>query len=488
MSVVAVAIFLGTVDGSIVNIALPTIVDDFETSFAAVQWVPLSYLLTQATLVLGMGRLGDIAGRNAIFVAGFVVFTIGSVLCGLAPGVGWLIAFRVFQGVGSALIFSMQFALVTESFPPQERGKALGLIGTIVSTGIISGPIIGGIIIDAVDWRWIFYVNLPIGIVGILAAVRYLPHSKPGGGERFDLRGGAAFFVALLTLLLGLTLGQERGFGSVDVVALYVASAAAAVWFLRTEQRVEHPIVDLRMFRSGDFSVSLATRFTTFASLAGVSILLPFYLTDVLGLAPLEVGLAMTALPLLMGSSAPFAGAWSDRNGVRPVAMVGLVVLLIGFAAGTWLLDVDSPIWVFVLVAAILGLGFGTFQSPNNSAIMGSVPPERLGVASSLITVTRTTGWITGIAVLGTVWAARTASYAGGGEAEDAPAAAQADGLGDVLIVSTLVVLATVVLLWIAWRGKWDAAAPTTVTGLDASATEEPGTVPNLDSAFRTDT
>jgi EmrB/QacA subfamily drug resistance transporter len=487
MTAVAVAVFLGTVDGSIVNIALPTIVDDFETSFAAVQWVPLSYLLTQATLVLGMGRIGDIAGRKAAFVAGFAVFILGSVLSGLAPGIGWLIGFRVLQGVGSALIFSMQFALVTESFPPHERGKALGLIGTIVSTGIISGPILGGIIIDAVDWRWIFYVNLPIGIVGILVALRYLPHSKPAGGERFDLQGGAAFFVALLTLLLGLTLGQERGFASADVVALYAVSAASAGWFLRTERRVEHPIMDLRMFESRDFSASLATRFATFAALAGVSILLPFYLTDVLGLAPREVGLAMTALPLAMGSIAPVAGSWSDRNGVRRVAVVGLVVLLIGLAAGAALLDVDTPIWAFVLVAGLLGLGFGTFQSPNNSAIMGSVPPERLGVASSLITVTRTTGWITGIAVLGTVWAARTTAYAGGGEAEDAPAAAQADGLGDVMAISVVVVLvATVLLSWV-WRGRWQ--SPGRGSGRDRAGAqlEEPGWVPNLDSGTPTE-
>jgi len=456
MTAVGVAVFLGTVDGSIVNIALPTIVDDFDTTFSAVQWVPLSYLLTQATLVLGMGRLGDIAGRKAMFVAGFAVFTIGSVLSGLSPTIEWLILFRVVSGVGSALIFSMQFALITESFPPSERGKALGINGTIVSTGIISGPIIGGLIIDAVDWRWIFYVNLPIGIIGILAALRYIPHTKPGGGERFDFKGGALFFVGLLTLLLSLTTGQERGFTEASVVALYAVAVLSLVGFVMVENRVEHPMLDLQMFQSRDFSISLFARFATFTAMAGISLILPFYLTDVLGLTPRGVGFAMTALPIAMGTVAPLAGAWSDRNGVRRVAMGGLFVLVAAFAFNWLVLDVDTAIWAFVIGAFLLGIGFGVFQSPNNSAVMGAVPHERLGVASSLITITRITGWITGIAVMGTVWAVRTVSYSGGGAAEDAPAAAQAAGLTDVLLVSLAIVVAVMLLSWRVWRGRWD--------------------------------
>jgi EmrB/QacA subfamily drug resistance transporter len=453
-----VAVFLGTVDGSIVNIALPTIVDDFDTSFGAVQWVPLSYLLTQATLVLGMGRLGDIAGRKAMFVTGFAVFTIGSVLSGLSPSVEWLILFRVVSGIGSALIFSMQFALITEAFPPSERGKALGINGTIVSTGIISGPIIGGLIIDAVDWRWIFYVNLPIGIIGILAALRYIPHTKPGGGERFDFKGGALFFVGLLTLLLSLTTGQERGFTDTFVIALYAVAVLSLIGFVMLENRTAHPMLDLHMFRSRDFSISLFARFATFTAMAGISLVLPFYLTDVMGLAPRGVGFAMTALPVAMGVTAPLAGAWSDRNGVRRVAMGGLYLMVIAFVVAWLVLGADTPIWAFVVSALLFGLAFGIFQSPNNSAVMGAVPSERLGVASSLITITRITGWITGIAVMGTIWAVRTVSYAGGGAAADAPAAAQASGLTDVLIVSLAVVVGVTLLSWRVWRGRWDTA------------------------------
>lgn len=456
MVAVGVAVFLGTVDGSIVNIALPTIVDDFGTTFGVVQWVPLSYLLVQATLVLAIGRLGDIAGRKRMFVAGFAVFTVGSALAGISPAAGWLIFFRVIQGVGSALIFAMTFALITESFPPSERGKALGIQATIVSTGIIAGPIIGGLIIDAVDWRWIFYVNIPIGIVGSLAALRYLPNARPAGTGRFDFGGGALFFIGLLSLLLSLTIGQERGFVDEYVLGLYAAAALSLAFFVAVETRVEHPLLDLSMFRSGDFSVSLLSRFATFAALSGISILLPFYLTDVIGLTPLGVGLAMTALPVAMGSIAPAAGAWSDRNGVRRVAMIGLVILLFGFGAARFVLGVDTAVWAVAVVAFLLGLGFGIFQSPNNSAIMGAASRDRLGVASGLVTVTRITGWITGIAVMGTVWAVRTVGYAGGGAAEDAPAASQAAGLTDVLVLSTVLVAAITALSWLAWRGRWN--------------------------------
>lgn len=456
MTAVGVAVFLGTVDGSIVNIALPTIVDEFGTSFGVIQWVPLSYLLVQATLVLGMGRLGDIAGRKSMFIIGFAIFTAGSALSGLSPTVAWLIVFRVVQGIGSALIFSMTAALITESFPPSERGKALGVNGTIVSTGIISGPILGGLIIDAVDWRWIFYVNLPVGIVGILAALRYLPHSKPESRERFDLNGAVLFFVGLLTLLLGLTLGQDLGFADPLVLSLYVMAGVSLASFIVVEQRVLHPMLDLHMFRSRDFSISLFARFVTFAAMSGISLILPFYLTNVLGLAPRGVGFAMAALPVTMGIVAPLAGAWSDRNGVRRVAMVGLVLMVVAFGVARLFLDVDTPIWLFVIAAFLLGLSFGTFQAPNNSAVMGAVPHARLGVASGLITITRITGWITGIAVMGTIWAVRTSAYAGGDAAEDAPAVAQAAGLSDVLLISMGVLAAITLLSWRMWRRRWD--------------------------------
>ena len=191
MAAVGMGTLLATIDGSIVNLALPTLSRVFDSTFAVVQWVVLAYLLTQATLTLGFGRLGDMIGKKPIFTSGFAVFTFGSVLAALSPTIGFLIAARVVQALGAAMIFALGFAITTEAFPPSERGKALGINGTTVSLGIMAGPILGGIILEATDWRWIFLVNLPIGIIGTITAIRFVPNTKPEGGQRFDFAGAA---------------------------------------------------------------------------------------------------------------------------------------------------------------------------------------------------------------------------------------------------------------------------------------------------------
>jgi EmrB/QacA subfamily drug resistance transporter len=449
---VAMAIFLGTVDTSIVNVALPTLVDEFDTSFGVVQWVVLAYNLTQATLVLSIGRLGDMIGKKVIFTMGFGVFTVGSMLAGLSPTVGALIAFRVLQAVGAAMIFALGFAITTEAFPPTERGKALGINGTMVSLGIITGPIIGGLILEAADWRWIFYVNLPIGIIGTITAVRFVPNTKPGGGRRFDFIGAFLFFAALLAVLLGLTWGQTRGFTDPAILGLFAFSAVTMAAFVGVERRVEEPMVDLTIFAYPDLTVNLITGFITFVGLSGLLLLLPFYLTDVLGYGPRGIGLLLGAVPLALGLVAPFSGSLSDRIGSRPVTVTGLAVLTAGFAFAAFALDTDTSAMVFIAVGLVIGIGMGIFQSPNNSAILGAVPQHRLGITSGILTINRLTGFMTGVAVIGTIWAARTASYAGGGTAEDAPAAAQASGLSDTLTLTAALVAGALVLgLWM-WR------------------------------------
>jgi EmrB/QacA subfamily drug resistance transporter len=189
MAAVGVSILLSTIDATIVNVALPTFVRDLNTNFPTVQWVVLSYLLTQATLILGIGRLGDMFGKKRLFTIGFIIFTLGSVLCGLAPTVYWLIVFRVVQAVGAALLLALGMAIITEAFPQTERGRALGISGAIISVGIVVGPTLGGLIIAALSWRWIFFVNLPIGIIGTLLGIRFVPDFRPTGRQKFDYWG-----------------------------------------------------------------------------------------------------------------------------------------------------------------------------------------------------------------------------------------------------------------------------------------------------------
>jgi EmrB/QacA subfamily drug resistance transporter len=463
MSAVAMAIFLATIDGSIVNLALPTLVRELQISFATVQWVVLAYLLTLTTLMLGIGRLADIRGKKPIFVAGFVVFTVGSVLCAFSPTVYWLIAFRIVQAIGGAMMLALGAAIVTEAFPPQERGKAMGIIGSTVSIGIVAGPLLGGLIISVLSWHWIFLVNLPIGIIGTIMAMRFVPALQPPGGQHFDYGGAATLCISLLALLLGLTLGQEQGFGQPFVLGLFAVWLVFLGVFIAIELRIPSPMIDLRLFQNRQFSVNLGTGLITFVAIAGVFILMPFYLENILGYPIQWVGPLLAVVPVMLGVMAPLAGVLSDRFGTRPITVAGLVVLLMGYLAIATLRPETTALGYIVRLAPI-GIGMGIFQSPNNSAVMGAVPRERLGIASGLLSVTRTLGQTIGIAVMGAIWAGRVAAYMGGepvGATTSAPAAIQVAAMRDtffVVVVLVGIALAVAVWAWMQERGRVTAA------------------------------
>jgi EmrB/QacA subfamily drug resistance transporter len=451
---VAMGIFLGTIDGSIVNVALPTLATEFGTSFGVVQWVSLGYLLTQATLTLGFGRLGDMVGKKRIFTAGFAVFTIFSVLAGLAPTVQLLILARILQAVGAAMIFALGFAITTEAFPPSERGRALGINGAMVSLGVIVGPVLGGLLIDLASWRWIFLVNLPIGIIGTITAMRFVPATTPRAQQSFDWLGAGAFLVAFASLLGSLTYGQEAGFNDPLVAVGLVLSVVVFAAFVAIERRVDHPMVDLGLFANPTLSVNLVTGFLQFVAIAGLLVLLPFYLESTLGFSTRQTGLLLASVPVTLGILAPLSGALSDRLGTRPVSVVGLVVSLAGFTLAASALDLETTAVRFVLVGLVIGAGIGLFQSPNNSAILGAVPMNRLGITSGMLTINRISGQIVGIAVMGTIWATRTTAYAGGGTAESAAPVYQSEGITDALwaMVGVMALAVTVALL--AWRSE----------------------------------
>ncbi len=412
MASVGLGVFLSTLDGSIVNVALPTLTDEFDASIAAIQWVVLGYLLTIGTLILIVGRLGDMYGKKGIYTTGFTVFTLASMTAGLSPNVQALIGFRIVQAVGAAMVAALGIAILTEAFPPHERGRALGMIGSIVSIGIIAGPTLGGILIDQFSWRWIFFVNLPIGILGTLAALRWVPNIRPQGRQQFDVPGAITMFVTLLALLLALTLGQDLGYGSAPIIGLFVVALVSFGAFLAIERRAAQPMINLEIFKNILFSVNLANGFLVFLPLAGIFFVAPFFLTNAMGLDPLQVGLALAAAPVAIFFVSPVAGWWADRVGPRPITVLGLVVLLLGWLA-MQRLDANTTLGGFVLLLAPIGIGMAIFQSPNNSIIMGSVRPERLGIAGGLLSLTRTLGQVAGIAVVGTVWSLITAREGG---------------------------------------------------------------------------
>ena len=447
LAAVSMGVFLATIDGSIVNIALPTLTEEFDVPFATVQWVVLAYLLTWATLSISIGRLGDMIGKKPIYTSGFAVFTLGSVLAGFSPTIYWLIGFRVFQAVGAAMVLSLGIALLTEAFPANERGKALGIAGSVVSVGIVLGPTLGGLIIEALDWRWIFFVNLPVGIIGTLAAQRLLPRSTPPGGQRFDFVGAFLFLVTLLTLLLGLSLGQERGFSDSLVLALLGASVIAGAGFLMVEQRVHQPMLDLAMFENSDFSLGLFNGFLVFTALSGMFVTAPFFLFDTLELSTRTGGLVLASSPIMLGIIAPYSGRISDRIGSRPVAVVGLAIVMFGYLV-MQTLGADSSVWHVAAAMLPIGAGMGVFMSPNNSAIMGAVAPERLGVAGGTLSLNRLIGQIVGIAGLSTFWITRLDARAlSATEAE-----AGAGAFRDVNLAAAGLLAIATVLAWRAYR------------------------------------
>jgi len=329
LSAVAMGIFLATIDGSIVNVALPTLVTALNADFAVVQWVVLSYLLTITTLLAVVGRLADMYGRKQLYNSGFVVFTIGSLLCGLAPSVGWLIGFRVLQGVGAALILALGLALVTEAFPPQERGRALGIA---VSIGIVTGPTLGGIIIENLSWHWIFFVNVPIGILGTYLVWRNIPVTRPPGGQAFDFGGAATLFLGLLGILLGLTTGQQEGFTSPQALGLFAFGLFFLGALVFIQRRHPQPIIDPVLFRNRLFTINLITGLLVFIGL-GSSVLIPFYLETVLGYGVQQVGLLLAVVPIALGIVSPISGVLSDRVGSRPISALGLAVTMVGYVA-----------------------------------------------------------------------------------------------------------------------------------------------------------
>lgn len=448
---VSMGTFLATIDSSIVNVALPTLNQVFKTDFATVQWVVLGYLLTVTTLMLSIGRLGDMRGKKPLYVAGFVIFTLGSLTCALSPNIYFLIAARVFQALGASMTMALGSAILTEAFPPKERGRVLGMNGAIVSIGIVLGPTLGGIILNSLSWHWIFFVNLPVGIMGILAVLKFVPNLKPVCDEHFDLGGAATLLLSVLSLLVGLTIGQERGFTSLPVLVLWSGFIIFLVLFILIEKRNRQPMVELDLFKNRLLSINLATGFMVFICSSGTTLLMPFFLENILNYPAIQVGMLLAVVPIGMGIIAPISGALSDRFGTRPLTVIGLLVTLSGFVAISTL-STHTTALGYILRFIPMGVGLGIFQSPNNSAIMGTAPRERLGIISGMMAMTRTLGQTTGNAVLGALWASWTFLHAGmvlQGGATAAPAAAQVAGLQNTFHVTIGIVFVALVLsIW----------------------------------------
>lgn len=452
---IGLGVLMFTIDTSAVNIVLPTLVKTLHTSFATIQWVVLSYLLIITALVLGAARLGDMFGKKQLYLWGLILFTISSLLCGLAPSVGWLIGFRALQGLGAVFISGLGAAIITEVFPNSERGRALGIIGAIVSLGIALGPTVGGLLIGLGGWRTIFFVNVPIGIFASFIIVCFVPPSVGRGvKQRFDGLGALLMTVMLTCFALGMTEGQNRGFGTRTTLTLLAVAAISLVCFLVIEARIKQPMLDLQIFRNLQFSLSLLMGLLVFIVVTGVIFILPFFLELVKQYPTQRVGLLLAVSPVLGGIIAPISGSLSDRFGSRIISLIGLVLMVCGCLLLSTL-DAQLTELGYILRVAPFGVGLGMFQSPNNSAIMGGVTRERLGIASGLLSLTRTLGQTTGLPLLGAVFATLTltsAHLAQNTNVIAAPAEALVYGVQGTFRIAALLLGADAVLTAAVWR------------------------------------
>ncbi len=458
MLAVGLGVFMGALDMSIINISLPTLLEQLETNFATVQWVVIGYVLVITSTMMGAARMGDMYEKKKLNNWGLALFTIGSLLCGFAPNVGWLIGFRVLQGLGAVLMQALGIAIIVEAFPPWERGRALGIMGSIISVGISLGPAIGGIIIGMVGWRWIFLIKVPLGIIAIIASLRFLPKVAPRQvNQRFDVLGAIVLLVTLGCFALGMTIGQIHGFMNGPVLTMLSLAFIGIITFLGIEKRVRQPMVDLTLFRNISFGLNLMMGFFAFITLGGVFIM-PFFLQLVKHYTPQQIGLIMMITPVTVALVSLLSGMLSDRFGTRALTIIGLFILAGGcYSIST--LNEEVGVVGYLIRMFPLGLGLGAFQSPNNSAIMGAAPPERLGVASGLLSLTRSLGQTTGMPIMGAIFTATlmtSAEMTALSSMTEVPPQALVSGLTNTYLIGAIFLIITtfitIIVLWINGR------------------------------------
>lgn len=447
-------VFMATLDMSIVNVALPTLVEALGTDFAVIQWVILSYILVIASLLLLISRLGDMRDKKRIFSTGLVLFIFSSLCCGLAPSVSWLIAFRALQGIGAAMSQSLGMAIVTQISPPSSRGRALGLIGGTVAMGLMLGPPLGGVLIGLAGWRSMFLLNVPIGVLALFVVRRFMPSLPPvKTGERFDVPGAVTASLTLGSYCLGMTLTQRHGLADPTALGLLAVAAIGLVLFIAIERRATAPMLDLSLFANPFISLSLSMSVLVFITGAS-GFIMPFFLQSAQGRSVTEMGLMMMILPASMALTAPLAGSLADRYGSCMIRVVGLSILCCGcLALGG--LTVATPWWEYMLRTMPVGLGIGIFQAPNNSAIMGEMPPHRLGVGSGLANYARVFGQSTGLPLVGTLFASLVlASGHAGARADFTSASPQllAAGVAGVFRCLAGLLLVAIALALTTWR------------------------------------
>ena len=397
----AIGIFASVVDHGSVNVALPTIAEEFNTDLPTIQWVVIIYALTIAALLLPMGRLSDLVGRKKVYIIGMVVLGAGAVLSGLSPALEMMFPSRVLQGVGSAMTQGTGMAIITAAFPANEKGRAIGLFMTMVGVGAVAGPAIGGVVVDAFGWRVVFFLTLPLEVIGIAATtwvMRGWIEVQETGGTRFDWLGAALSTGVLVALMLAMTTGNKAGWLSPPIVVAFAVAAVMLAVFIWWEMRTDAPMMDLRLFKGRTFTFGVSAAFLTFLGSSAVLFMMPFYLQNVLGYSARTAGFVVVPGALCMAVFGAVSGVLSDRFGRRPFTVGGLA----SSAAGLFILSrvtEDSSLFMVVPALMLMNSGMGIFYSPNSSSVMATVGQIKYGVVSGFLNLVRNAANVTSIAV-----------------------------------------------------------------------------------------
>lgn len=433
----SLSMLMPSLDTSIANAGLPTLAEAFDASFQQVQWIVLAYLLAITTLIVSVGRLGDIVGRRRLLLTGIGIFTLSSLACGVAPSLGWLVGARAVQGLGAAIMLALTVAFVGETVPKEQTGSAMGLLGTMSAIGTTLGPSLGGMLIAGLGWQAIFLLNVPLGILNIWLAYRYLPADARRTKARwvgFDKAG---------TLLLGVTLGAyalamtiEHGdFGLLNI-ALLLTAVFGAGFFIVVEARVASPLIKLALFREPGLSASLAMSTLVSTVMMATLVVGPFYLSGALGLGTALVGLALSVGPLVAALTGMPAGRLVDRFGTRRMTLVGLVAMALGTGALS-MMPAGLGILGYLAPIAVITASYALFQAANNTAIMTDIRPDQRGVIAGMLSLSRNLGLITGASVMGAVFAFASATA----NITTASPAAIANGMRITFAVAALLIV-----------------------------------------------
>lgn len=408
---VCTALFLLSINGTLINVALPTIQRAFNTPTSGLEWLINAYALTLAVLVVTMGKLGDLFGRRRLFVIGMVIFTLASLLCAIAPNFGALVACRAFQGIGGAIVMPATLSIITATFQGRARATAISLWSAVGGLAIVAGPLLGGVLVQALNWRWIFFINVPVSALVFVFTFRYMGESRDTSkAGHVDYAGVATLTPALFAFTLALIEGQGWGWTSGRILGMFAAAVLCFAAFVVVERRQPDPMVDFGIFRSLAFGIACGINLAYLFGIYGFLFFMTLYMQGILGYTALQAGIHTIPLGLMV-FGAPLGARLAQRIGARPVIVIGLACVSAALLLASRRLTPDAPYSAFFPSFLLVGCGAGLISSPASTVAMNAVPRTKAGVASGILNMTRQLGSVFGVAVLGAVYAARLRTH-----------------------------------------------------------------------------